>query len=839
MSRLVPLFVFSFAVLCALVFAACDGSDDDESGYDDTADDDAHDDDVDDDHQDDDDADDDQQDDDVDDDQQDDDTGDDDTTPPVCEPWQGGALTSLRAGAATGDLYAPVGVSMGGYGLRDGPRHPLAVLMGGSTGYHNRLDARAVTLDNGAERVVIARIPTAMVTQTLYTKVLDRVCEQTGVGLSERLWLSATHTHSGPDHIWGLPVVFGVAGMDTYDDRIESAMAASVADVIVASMTSLEPARMAVTLRAPFDPDDAFFVDRRCQNDPPKNKEDRMFMARVDHADGTPLAVLVSWGMHGTAMQDTIMTADAPGAVETGLARTFETPVPVLFMQGAGGDARPGGSPYGHEGLQRLEYLGQTAGAVLRDIYDDLTPTDDWTFEMVAKRLRVSRQAIGYEDGEFGYYGLLTGTFYEYQHGAFGCGERTFFEPEGSIVDCDNPDTQLIDGYYGCYLPIHWVMPWSWVINTTEIGALRLGDYLLAMMPGELTSFLSQSMRADLESELDWPADKIATFGYSQDNTGYMLTEWDWLQGGYETTMNFWGPKFADWVAAENVALAGQLLTAERENNETGAPARQRHPWPYNSVPDTIEPGFMAGQTLTDASATYERFDTVVFEWSGGYTLLGSPRVSIEVQDDDVFIPALCPDGAPLTDAGIETRVDYRPDPDYQTRRFPFQRRHRWSLTWDLTADAAPGVYRIRAVGFDGDDANRAEYTAVSRSFTVEPSTALRVVDLAVAPIDANHVRVSVKAQMPPNPSGFRVRSFSTNPSAWSPTQGGSIQATINVDGGSDESLTLLPTGDGDYAADFTITQTGLPHAVAIAEGAVSDEFGNTNAQAAGPVAFP
>ncbi|MCC6158493.1 MAG: hypothetical protein IT350_10605 [Deltaproteobacteria bacterium] len=774
-----------------------------------------------------------------DDDAEDDDTGDDDTAPPVCDEAPGGeTLASLHAGVAVGELYAPVGISMGGYGARSGPRHPFAIMMGASTGYHDRPDVKAVTIDNGADRLVIARIPVALISATLYTRVLDEVCRLTGLNLSEKLWLSSTHSHSGPDHFYGLPVVLGISGMDTYDQRIEDRMAVSIARVIADSMANLVPAKMAVTLQAPFDPTNRLFRDRRCQNNPPEYKEDRMFLARIDREDGSPLAVLVGWGMHGTMAHSTLMTSDAPGAVEHGMESTFDTPVPVLFIQAAGGDSTPVGSGYDLPEWQNLEHLGQRAADMIRDTYDDLTPTDDWTFEMVSKRVTITRDAIGYEDGEFGYHGLITGRFYEYKHGAWGCGERSFFEAEGSIVDCNDQETKMLDGYYGCYVPIHWVEPWSWVLDTAEIGVVRLGDYIMPLMPGELTSWLAKHLRESVETELVWPADKIAAFGYANDTQMYLLMDWDWMQGGYETSMNFWGPKFGEWLAGQNVDLATQLLTPEKENNEIGAPARQRHPWPYSYVPAEIEPGVLAGEIITQAHATYERFDTVTFEWSGGYTALGSPRVTVERDDGAGFAPLLRPDGRTVTDATIDTLMQYAPEPDYETRGFPYQRRHRWRIDWELTAGTPSGMYRLKALG-DGSDGDRtAPYTIYSRTFTVDVSTGLAVTDLAVTAMGGDEFRVSCRALMPPNPGGFRLRSMTASAGAWSSAEGGSIAATIHVSGFGDEPVMLEPVGGGNYEGVFTRAHA-VAHAVSIAPGGVSDEYGNTNAQGLGPVAFP
>ncbi len=835
-------FTYFFATLLFLLLpicflASCGGDDDDDDA--DATDDDTtnDDDDVNDDLNDD-------ANDDVNDDADDDvnDDLDDDTQPCEGAPPGGGDLTPLYAGVAVGDLYAPVGISMGGFGVREGVWHPLATVMGGSTGYIDRLDVKALTLDNGADRLVVARAPIVFVGAILYAKVLNRVCELTGVDLREKLWLSGTHTHSGPDHFYPMPVPFGLTGTDSYDDIITGRIADSIARIIAASMENLEPAAMDMTVVEPFDPTDRFFYDRRCQNDPVAGKEDRLFMARIDKADGSPLAALVSFPIHGTGLQTTLLESDAPGAVEFGLEKTFDTPVPVLFMQGAAGDAAPRLSG-DYNSRQRLEHLGCAAGLALREVYNSLTPVHDWEFEMVHKRLYVSREIIGYEDGEFGYVAPLTGEFVEFADGAFMCGDDGVLEAFGlddiSVVDCDNPETSLTDGYLACAWNNSWVPEWTWFVDVTDVADIRLGDYILAIMPGELTAMLSQEMRDQIETGLGWDPAKIVSFGYSMSSQMYLLTEWDWYQGGYEMGMNFWGPKFGDWLAGENALLAAQLTTPEIEDNITGQPPLQTHPWAYSLCPSGYEMGINVGNITQQVASSYERFDTVEFGWLGGYSGTGNPRVYVERRQGRDFTQVMKSDGRPLTDAGIEIEVHYEARPNFLLRRFPSERKHYWSILWELDAQIDPGIYRIRVEGNTWDGQEITAYEVVSNSFEILPSTDLIVENLNVTDQGEGEYLLECDAYWPPNPDGYRMRHPDYGSDSNAPVPGGAATATIVVDGGSEESLELTMSDEGHFEAVFTKTQGGLAHHMEIRAGDLADSFGNTNAVAAGPVDFP
>jgi hypothetical protein len=78
-------------------------------------------------------------------------------------------------------------------------------------------------------------------------------------------------------------------------------------------------------------------------------KDRDLYVIRVDRTDGTPLAILPFFGMHGTLgdIENGLVSSDAGGGLETVLEESFDDPVVVMFTQGSGGDASPGGSQDG------------------------------------------------------------------------------------------------------------------------------------------------------------------------------------------------------------------------------------------------------------------------------------------------------------------------------------------------------------------------------------------------------------------------------------------------------------------------------------------------------------
>ena len=800
---------------------------DDDNANDDSADDDSVDDDV---------ANDDVSDDDTaDDDSDDDDTADDDG---ACEPPGGGALQPLRAGVAVGDLYAPIGVSLGGFGSRHGPSHPLAFALSAAMGRYDRLQVKALTLDNGADRLVIVRTALAAVNDLIYAQVIAKVCELTGVDLTEKLWISAIHTHSGPASYSPMPAVFADTGLGKYMQPVVDGIVASIAAVIAASMENLEPAALATGLDINWDPDNLVAADRRCQDDPPQTREHRLFVTRIDCLDGSPLAILLGFAVHGTMLSDWHYASDMMGWAEYMLQERFDEPVEVFALQTSAGDQNPvAPNQLGHHVLAQLEILGKRAADDALALWNTLQPAPEVEFEMVAKRIEISREAIGYQPGEFGWINPWTGEWHDYEMGALYCGSESW-EQYGSLVDCGDPETSLVDGYLLCYMSgslILWAMnPWL----TTQVAAIKLNSEILLLFPGELTSHLATATIEQAAARYAWPAEHLHAFGYSNDYQMYLQTEETWMQGGYETTISIWGPKFGDWLAGQILELGDELFTPEDEDNLAGAPA----PWIYTDADQKLpepEASDRTPQMLTQPDSSYERFAQVSVEWSGGFTTIDDPRIVVEQQQGREFKPVILPTGRPFTNQDFRTIQEYAPAPDYDESAYPALRLHKWRLAWELTVEVPAGTYRFHITGAFWDGTTATPYELITEPFAVNPNSQLSVLNLAVEEVASDQFRITCAADYPPIPGSHRLLNPDYSPNDPSPVRNGEATVTIDVEGGETEFADLVWDAErGCFSGLFTKTQTGLPHQAQIIGGDLHDGWGNYNSEESETVPF-
>src|SRR5215831_17865808 len=92
----------------------------------------------------------------------------------------------LRAGAATADISPWMGISI------NGNMHNHV-----GTNLHDKLNARAVVLDDGTNRIAICVADSCMIYRQIFDNAKKIVHENSGLPV-EHILMSATHTHEAP-----------------------------------------------------------------------------------------------------------------------------------------------------------------------------------------------------------------------------------------------------------------------------------------------------------------------------------------------------------------------------------------------------------------------------------------------------------------------------------------------------------------------------------------------------------------------------------------------------------------------------------------------------------------
>jgi hypothetical protein len=262
---------------------------------------------------------------------------------------------ALRAGAAVVDIQVPQGAITCGYGDRAKSPH---------TGVHDAVAAHALVLDDGSAKTAIVGVDVLGIGQEMRDAVVKGIA-QTGIA-SDHLLLAATHTHSGPGHIYPVPMLepfFGKFRQDVFDS-----VASAIIQAIAAADSRLQPAAIGAG-------EGSIKGASRNRRHDGGLVDENMSVVRVDAADGKPLAVVVNFAAHPTVVggEPVLLTADFPRGIYDHVQSKLGAV--AIFLNGAQGDQSPG-NPTGATGdaYARARALGEALAARALAMRDDIEP---------------------------------------------------------------------------------------------------------------------------------------------------------------------------------------------------------------------------------------------------------------------------------------------------------------------------------------------------------------------------------------------------------------------------------------------------------------------------------
>jgi neutral ceramidase len=267
----------------------------------------------------------------------------------------------------------------------------------------------------------------------------------------------------------------------------------------------------------------------------------------------------------------------------------------------------------------------------------------------------------------------------------------------------------------------------------TTVGALRIGDYLLGLAPGEPVV----PFRDALVARSPFPPERTFVIGYALGHEGYLLTPEDWLRGGFEPSINIWGPLEGEYVLERIDELFDLAVSPMRENAVEGGVGWADPFLPYDraelpdaapmagTVPTSVpmEVYFRGGAhpTAGQPQPSIPRVTGVArLVWIGEDPMAGTPAVTLEREVRGTFEPVRRRSGRPVRDTDFI--VVWTPLPLEDTGA---PRTHYWTVEWQAVAGVgAPGLpaledrvglplgrYRFHVVG--------AGYTLDSSAFEV------------------------------------------------------------------------------------------------------------------------
>ena len=442
--------------------------------------------------------------------------------------------TGFYAWTASRHLPVPLGFPTAGYGQSVSEEQPVSPFVDhfwATTEIHTRPGIKVLALHQGEQLLILAKMDLIGVFSGMVSAITKRVESETGIPVEDHLILAATHTHAGPgrfvEHILSSLIA------DAFDPEFYDALVETGAAAIIDALSNGVPAKFGYAITT----NDQMHKDRRCENG--DIQDDTLGVLRIDRADGSPLAVVINYAMHGTLLtyKDTTLSVDAPGIVEQKVEERFDAPVTALFFQSWGGDMAPenlvdlflqqGPSANVREEYSRMEAIGESAADSVMDAWELIPVTDVVDLDIHHARVPFGLEAMGYEEGEW-----------PHPSGASFCG--------GQQSECSDEVVPNMD----ICVPI----PGAHTVWESKVSVARIGDLVLATLPGEPVTPLSLSYRDQVRESCGM--EDVLIVGYAQDYTGYLLDSEDWAAGGYEGAGNFWGPKQGEHLVTWGAALA-------------------------------------------------------------------------------------------------------------------------------------------------------------------------------------------------------------------------------------------------------------------------------------------
>jgi hypothetical protein len=237
-----------------------------------------------------------------------------------------------------------------------------------SDGVRDPVRAKALLLQRAGQELLFLSLDVVGISWEIRQEILEAI-QGIGPGIaSDELFVSATHTHSGPGAISRNGLIEFTAA-DRFHPEIHAIFLTAVKQAVQQAAADLGPAKLfAYEFKAV-----GLQQNRNDKRDDPEYFDDvaNVLLVREPAANGKWRAAMVNLAIHATALGDDNkkLSGDIPGEIERKFGEvlqdsTMPDPVPVLFINGAEGDVKPS---YGNDG--GVVYIGAAfaaqAGAAL------------------------------------------------------------------------------------------------------------------------------------------------------------------------------------------------------------------------------------------------------------------------------------------------------------------------------------------------------------------------------------------------------------------------------------------------------------------------------------------
>ena len=296
---------------------------------------------------------------------------------------------TLLTGTAENDITPPIGTELAGYfnkRVSDGLIHPLM--------------AKAAVFGEGDDRCCLIVCDIITMTAMIRDKVREIINAETGIK-PERIMISATHTHTGPEIRDGSKVT-------SVNIEYREGLPRRIADAAIKAANSMKPAYLCIGTEheeglafnrrfrmsngteqfGPKSDGDVHYVDSAGPTDP-------TFGALVfkETFESKPFLVICNYSVHIDVTTGTKISADFPAVMTNTLRAVYGPELVVIYVQGACGNINHVpyllDLPYPKSGVWKSEQMGRAFAGKAMNIIEKAAPSETVKVDTVSEVLDV------------------------------------------------------------------------------------------------------------------------------------------------------------------------------------------------------------------------------------------------------------------------------------------------------------------------------------------------------------------------------------------------------------------------------------------------------------------
>lgn len=669
---------------------------------------------------------------------------------------------ALRVGVGRADITGPAAeVAFMGYA------HPEQR----GSGLHLRQFARAFIIDDGENRVVFVNSDCCMMGTFLRKEVLNRLKYETGnLYTEDNVMMSGTHTHSTPGG-YLKDIIFDLNSWGFVPETFE-AYATGITNSILQAHYQLEEGKVEFASGEILDANINRSPTSYLKNPPEERAEykydvDKTFsQLKFYRSDGTPIGVFTWFAVHATSMNNTnkLISSDNMGLASIMFEQRVNKPQTNIIGQGPFvaafassnlGDVTPNiagprcvktGLPCDAETSTCADHSDKCiAFGPGKDMYDSTyiiasrimeKAYEAWQnkgdsingdISVVHQYVDMPSQKISYRNPKTNITSTVRGCLpamgYSFAAGTIdGPGAFNFKQgtntsnpfwnivsdflavPTKELIDCQAPKPILIASGQ-----IHFPFQWQPSVVSTQLS--RIGQYVIACVPGEFTTMSGRRLRKALAESLNTSPQHIIIAGLCNTYSDYIATPEEYEAQRYEAASTIFGPYTLPIYLDHYKKLATHLNQGSKPEPGPEPPIYKR---PLSLLPpvlwDTAGWGKHFGDVVSQPRAVAKPGETVSATFVSGH-----PRNDFLHQISFLTIEHLNGDKWEViaTDANWETKFIWK-------RGNVITGTSTAEVQWTIPADTPAGKYRIRHFGHSKNFFKKiSPYEGTSRPFKV------------------------------------------------------------------------------------------------------------------------